>query len=109
MSFWEKVNKEITTAVEEGWSALKDGARIATERSETLTRTGKLRYRTYTMHRKAEKNLIELGGLVYDMATRPGENPLANPCVIKVIERIKKLEQDIAVIETEIKGLKKKP
>lgn len=97
MGFWENVNEELKNAVEEGWSAVKESAKI-----------GRLRYRVYTLHKKAEKRFAEIGGLVYDMAKPPFENPLARPEVLKLIEDIKKIESEVETVEEEIEKTRKK-
>lgn len=97
MGFWDNVNEELKSAVEEGWTAVKDGAKI-----------GKLRYRMYTLHRKAEKLFAEIGGIVYEMARPPMENPLSSPEVLKLVESIKKIEAETEALEEEIARTKKK-
>ena len=94
--FWSTVNTELKKAVEEGWSAFKENARI-----------GKLRYRIHTLHKKAEKHFTEIGGMVYDMANPPWENPLSRPEVLKLINEIKKIESETSALEEEIERLKK--
>lgn len=94
--FWSSVNTELKKAVEESWSAFKESARI-----------GKLRYRIHTLHKKAEKHFAEIGGMVYDMAKPPWENPLSRPEVLKIINEIKKIESETSALEEEIEKLKK--
>ena len=96
-SFWDNVNAGLKKAVEEGWTVVKDSARI-----------GKHRYNTYILHRKAEKLFAEVGGLVYDMAKPPYENPLSRPEVLKLIEEIKKVEAETAAIEADIAKMRQK-
>lgn len=91
MGFWEKVNTELKKTVGEGWTAVRDNARI-----------GKLRYHKHSLNKKAEKHFAEIGGIVYDMAKPPWENPLSRPAVLKLIEEIKKVETEIAELEEEI-------
>ncbi len=95
--FWSTVNTELKKAVEDGWSAFKESARI-----------GKLRYRVHTLHKRAEKHFAELGGMVYDMARPPWENPLSKPDVLRVLNEIKKIESETSALEEEIEELKKK-
>lgn len=97
MGFWEKVNTELKKAVEEGWTAVKGSARI-----------GKLKYNKNALNRKAEKCFAEIGGIVYDMAKPPWENPLSRPDVLKLIEEIKKVESEIADLEEEIEKARTK-
>jgi len=94
--FWTAVNTEIKKAVEEGWSAFKESARI-----------GKLRYRIHTLHKKAERHFTEMGGMVYDMAKPPLENPFSRPEVMKIIDEIRKIESETSALEEEIERLKR--
>ena len=97
MGFWDKVNAEFMKAVEEGWEAVREGAKI-----------GKLKYRKHTLHKSAEKRFAEIGGIVYDMAKSPGENPLARADVLKLLDDIKKLEAETEAVDREIEATKKK-
>lgn len=96
MGFWDNVNEELKNAVEEGWTVVKESARI-----------GKLRYKVHTLHRQAEKAFAEIGGVVYEKA-KTQENPLANPEVIRLIEKIKKIEAETEALEKEIEATRKK-
>lgn len=95
--FWGRVNEELKKAVEEGWSAFKESAR-----------TGKLRYQKHTLHKKAEKNFAEIGGIVYDMAKPPWENPFSKPEILRLVEGIRKIEAEVSALEEEIEKIKTK-
>ncbi len=97
MGFWEKVNEELKRAVEEGWTVLKDTAKI-----------GKLRYQKYTLNKKADKCFSKMGGIVYEMAKPPWENPLSRPEVLKLVEEIKKIESEVSALDEEISRTKEK-
>ncbi|MBI4949734.1 MAG: hypothetical protein HY955_06260 [Deltaproteobacteria bacterium] len=97
MGFWDNVNDELKKAVEEGWSAVKENAKI-----------GKLRLRTHTLHKKAEKHFAEIGGIVYESSRVPWENPLSRTEVQKLIEEIRKIEAETDALEKEIAALKQK-
>ncbi|GEM_PF-1291749 len=108
MAFWDRVREELKKAAHEGWEAVKGGAKVAAEKSEEVAKTSKLRYKAYTTHKKAEKLFTELGGIVYDLAKPPYENPLSKPEVMKLVEDIKKVEEETAKIEEEIERVKKR-
>lgn len=108
VSFWVKVREDLKKAAQEGWAAVKDGAKIAAEKSEEVARVGKFRYQAYTSHRQAEKLFTELGGTVYDLAKPPYENPLSNSEVMKLVEDIRKVEEESAELEKKIEEVKKK-
>jgi hypothetical protein len=62
----------------------------------------------HTLHKQAEKLFAEIGGIVYDMAKPPYENPLSRPEVLKLIEDVKKVEADSAALEEDIAKTRKK-
>lgn len=95
MGFWEHVNTELKRAVEEGWTAVKESAKI-----------GKLRLSIHNLHRDAEKHFKDIGGIVYEMASDPSENPLQKPEVQKAVGEIKKIEKQAEALEKEIAKLK---
>lgn len=97
MGFWESVNDELKRAVEEGWTAVRESAR-----------TGKLRLRIHNLHREAERRFKEIGGIVYESAKLPWENPLQKPEVQKAVEEIKKIEAETEALREEIEKLKHK-
>lgn len=104
MAFWDKVNENIKKAIDEGIVAIKEGAKVATEKGGEVAKVGKLKYEVYNAHKAAEKKLAELGGMVFEMAKPPFENPLSNPDVMKVVESIKEAEEEIKAIEARIKN-----
>ncbi len=108
MGFWERIRDELKKTVEEGWSAVKDGAKIAAEKGEEVAKIGRIRYQQFLLHKKAERRFADLGGMVYDMAKPPYENPLSNPEVMKVIEEIKKIEEESQQLEEEKERIRKK-
>jgi len=97
MAFWDTVNDGLKKYAEKGWDVVR-GSAI----------TGKKRYDIHTLHKKAEKLFAEIGGIVYDMAHPPYENPLSRPDVLKIVEHIKRVEADIAFVEEEIAKIKNK-
>lgn len=98
MGFWDNVNDELKKAVEDGWSAVKENARI-----------GKLRFQAHQLHKKAEKEFARLGGLVYEMEKAASiENPLAKESVRSAIAELKKIEAETERLEEEIKKAKAK-
>lgn len=102
MSFWDKVNENIKRAVDEGVVAIKEGAKVASEKGGEVAKVGKLKFEAYNKHKEAQKKLAKLGGMVFDMAKPPFENPLCDPEVMKVIESIKEAEKEVKEIEARI-------
>lgn len=97
MAFWDTVNDGLKKYAKEGWDVVR-GSAI----------TGKKRYDIHSLHKKAEKLFAEIGGIVYDMAKPPYENPLSRPDVLEITEKIKSVEADIASVEEEIAKIKHK-
>ena len=91
MGFWDNVNDELKKAVGEGWTTVKENARI-----------GKLRLKVNSLHRKAEKHFSEIGGKVYEMYNRGTEartNPLESKDIIHLLAEIRATEQEASEIE----------
>ncbi len=107
MAFWDRVSAELIKAAAEGWEAVKAGTKVAAEKSEEVAKTGKLRYKSHTVHKKADKLFGQLGGIVYDMAEPPFENPLLRADVQKLIEDIKQVELEATAIDEEVERVKK--
>ncbi|MDP2688574.1 MAG: hypothetical protein Q8P48_00540 [Deltaproteobacteria bacterium] len=100
MGFWDSVNEELKKAVGEGWTAVKDNAKI-----------GKLRLKVNSLHKKAGRHFSEIGGKVYDMSKQVGEvkpNPLESPGVIRLIEEINAVEEEVRGLEAEIAKIRRK-
>ncbi len=104
MAFWDKVNENLKKAIDEGIVAIKEGAKVATEKGTEVAKVGKLKYEVYNAHKDAEKLLAELGGMVFEMAKPPFENPLSNPDVMAVVEKIKESEKEIKELESRMKS-----
>ncbi|MFQ5735656.1 MAG: hypothetical protein ACE5GY_02205 [Thermodesulfobacteriota bacterium] len=100
MGFWDNVNEELKKAVGEGWTAVRDNARI-----------GKLRLRISSLHKKADKHFSEIGGKVYEMYGEAGEvkpNPLESAGIIQLVEEINVIEAEVREIEAEIAAIRRK-
>lgn len=98
MGFWDNVNDEFKKAVEDGWSAVKENARI-----------GKLKYRAHTLRKEAQRHICAVGGIVYDSAkSGRTDNPAESPEVRALVEKVRALERDVDAIEAEIAKLKTK-
>jgi len=95
MGFWENMNDELKNAVEEGWTVVKESAKI-----------GKLRYRMHTLHKQAEKAFTQIGGIVYEK-TKAETDPIT-PEVVKLIEKIKEIEAESEGLEKEVEATRKK-
>ena len=108
MVFWKTVKNDLKKAVEEGWTVVKDGAKVAAEKSEEVAKTGKLKYKAHILHKDAEKLFADLGGIIYDLANGSSKkNPLSNPEVKRLVKEIGQLENNASNMEDDIKKIKK--
>ena len=107
MSFWKEVRADLEEGVKEGIEVIKEGATFVKEKTEELTEEGKKRLKLFELKAKVRKEMTELGGQVYDLKFRV-KNPLGDSKVKVVIERIKKLEDQIMRLEGKTKEAIKK-
>jgi len=85
------------------WERVKAGLSVAAREAEDLTKIGKLRLEMLTTKRNIDRAFSELGGRVYDMLT--GEQKRSVPAdkqVKELIERIKKLEEELERKESQL-------
>lgn len=107
MAFWDTVKADLKKAVEEGWTVVKDGARVAAEKSEEVAKTGKLRYKAHVLHKDVEKIFADLGGRIFDLANGPSKkDPLSNPEVKRLIEEIRALENETKLMNKDLVDIK---
>lgn len=98
MNFWNKVKRDMRKGVNEGITVLKDGLAFLREKAEELTEEGKKRYRIYSLKARVQKEMADLGGKVYDLQ-KTRRNPLLDASVQSLIQRIARLEEQIARLE----------
>lgn len=99
MDFWEKVKKDVSKGVKEGIATIR-------EKAGELTEEGKKRYKIYELKAKAQKEIAELGGKVYDLSKKL-KNPMADSKVKTALGKIKKLEGLVAKLEGKKPAAKK--
>jgi hypothetical protein len=99
MGLWDRVKKDIQKGVDEGIAAVRKGAAVAVEKAEELAEEGKRRYKVFELKMKVQSNFTELGGKVYDLASKGSKNPLLDAKVLSAINGVKKLEAQIAKLE----------
>lgn len=99
MGLWDRVKKDIQKGVDESLAAVRKGATVAVEKAEELAEEGKRRYKVFELKMKVQSNFTELGGKVYDLASKGAKNPLLDAKVISAIKGVKKLEVQIAKLE----------
>ncbi|MDI6743767.1 MAG: hypothetical protein QMD07_00150 [Thermodesulfovibrionales bacterium] len=99
MGLWDRVKKDIQKGVDESIAAVRKGATVAVEKAEELAEEGKMRYKVFELKMKVQSNFTDLGGKVYDLASKGLKNPSADSKVKSTIASIKKLEAKIARLE----------
>lgn len=99
MGLWDRVKKDVKKGIDEGVAAVKQGAVVAVEKAEELAEEGKRRYKIFELKQKVHSNFTELGGKVYDLASKSAKSPLLDARVKTAIANIKKLEAQIAKLE----------
>jgi|Deesub1362B_J571_1020462.scaffolds.fasta_scaffold00171_19 prefoldin subunit 5 len=101
MTLWRITRKDVE-------KTLKDSLAYLKKRAETLSEEGKKRYRLYELKSRAHKVLAELGGMVYELS-KSRRNPLLDAKVKGLIQRLKKLDADIAKLEGRVAKKKAAP
>ncbi len=107
MNFFAKVRSGLKKAVDEGWLVVSEGAKVAEEKTKVVAKKGKLKYQVYTLQRRAEKYMTEIGGKVYDMSASPSDNPLSSQDIIDLVENVKEIEDEVKTLEEEIEEMRK--
>jgi hypothetical protein len=103
MNFWEKVKNDLQKGIKEGIDFVKEGATIVKVKAEELTEEGKKRLKIFELKTKVQREIAELGGVIYDLSSKV-KNPMLESKVKAVVSRIKKLEAQIAKLEGKMKG-----
>ena len=111
MSFWEKVQKDISKNIQDGIAALREGGTTVSKKIELLTEEGKKKYKIYSLHMSVKEEFEKLGGQIYDLSMKKANNPMSSRKVTPIISRINKLEAKISRLEKQVpkKSIKKAP
>jgi hypothetical protein len=98
MDFWEKIKGDIQKGIREGIGIVKEGAIVVRTKAEELTEEGKKRLKVFELKTKVQRDLSELGGKVYALSAKE-KNPLLDKRVKAVMDRVRKVEAQIAKLE----------
>ncbi|MFZ5908104.1 MAG: hypothetical protein ACOYVJ_12010 [Nitrospirota bacterium] len=98
MDFWEKVKRDVQKGFKEGLVFIREGVTVVKEKAEELTVEGKKRLRIFDINTKVQREMSELGGRVYALASK-NKNPMSDNKVKTTIGKIRKLEMQIAKLE----------
>ncbi len=104
MSFWEKVQKDISKNIQDGIAALREGGTTVSKKIELLTEEGKKKYKIYSLHMSVKEEFEKLGGQIYDLKMKKSKNPMSSRKVTPIINSINKLEARISKLEKQETG-----
>jgi len=95
---WDKIRK-----------SLEDGYKVTKDKTEELTKLGKLKIDILSTKHKISKSFTEIGGIVYE-ANKEGKSPdvLESPEITVLVETIKGLENDLEEKESQYEEMTKK-
>lgn len=94
-NLWEKIKKNV-----------KDGATLSFEKIEEFSKIGKLKIEEFAAKKKVERNCIDIGERVFDLVETGKSATLAEDLLVKkACENIRRLNQEIADIDTKIKTI----
>jgi len=95
---FEKIKKDLKKGIEEGFSALKEGAIIVSEKINEVKAEGKRQYKIFDIKSKIHDQMAELGGRVYNVHS--DNKSLDDDNKIKALSlKIKELEWQLHKIE----------
>lgn len=94
-SFWDKLQRGI-----------RDGIQNVSEKTEELTKIGRIKLSIIGVKRDIEKNFIELGGRVYHLINQSTKVRIVSDDKIKsLVERTNNLEEKLNGLEKDLKNI----
>lgn len=97
-NLWDDITKTI-----------KEGVDTVVEKTEELTKIGKIKVDILGIKRNVEKNFTELGGKVYHLIVEEKKTQIASDKEVKeIIDRIKVLEKELQDKKEKIERVKAK-
>ncbi|MCE5251183.1 hypothetical protein LLG96_13280 [bacterium] len=99
--------------MEDLWGQIKksvmDGVNIAAEKTEELTKLGKVKLDILNLKYKISRKFTELGGITYEAVKKDDvSKTLKSEKTVALIEAIKKLESDLEAKEKRYQDMMKK-
>lgn len=107
MNFWDSIKKDLQKGWKEGMAVVREGATYVQKKAGELSDEGKKQYQIFELKAKVQREITELGGKVYD-ASKKMKNPMLDSNVKTIALRLRKLEEQIAVLEGGVKKTAKK-
>ena len=95
-SFWDKMQQGI-----------KEGIHTISEKTDQLTKIGRIKLSILAAKRDLEKKFIELGGRVYHLINEKGGTRISSDRQLKsLVEEIKVLEEKLNILEKDLEKSK---
>jgi hypothetical protein len=95
---FDKIKKDVKRGIEEGITAVKEGAGAVSDKMGELTAEGKRQYKMFDLKAKIQSQMTVLGGRAYDVLDSK-KSPAADSTVKAVFVKIKKLEAQLYKLE----------
>jgi hypothetical protein len=94
-AFWESLKKN-----------LQQGVRSVSEKTDELTKIGRLKIEVIALKRDIEKLFVELGGRVYDILQNKSKVSISKDEEIKkLVEKVEKFEKKLQELEERIQNI----
>ncbi|MCG8606521.1 hypothetical protein MJD09_16245 [bacterium] len=88
---------------------IRDGVDTVVEKTEELTKIGKIKVDVINIKRNIDKNFAELGGKVYHLVVEEKNPKVAGEKEVQdIIESVKILEKELEQKNTELKSIREK-
>jgi hypothetical protein len=97
-SLFEKIKEDLKKGIEDGISALKDGANAFYGKVDEIKAVAKKQYNIFDLQTRIQNEMTKLGGRVYDVY-KSNQSIDEDKKVKAVFARIKKLEWQLAKVE----------
>ncbi len=98
MSLWKYIKK-----------SLRDGLQTASEITTEYTKAGRLKIDVVGVKKEIEEKFIELGGRLYHSIVKHKKYDVKDDKqMMQIIEQIKELEEELAVLQEQLKKVRDK-
>ena len=97
---WETIKNDLQKGLDKGMVAVKKGAIVAQKKAGELSDEGKRQYQLFALKTKVHQGFSDLGARVYALMGTRTKNPSLDANVRDIVSQLKKLEMQIAALET---------
>jgi len=102
MNIFEKLQKDFSRSMKEGFGIVKERGAIVSKRLGELTDEGKRKYDIFSLNMKMQEEFARLGGEVYALSSKKSLDTLENRKVRSIISKIQRLEKQINKLEKKV-------